>query len=52
MKKINFKAKLKKALVFLMHHTALVIAVCLLLYIVSYFPDLRNWIENFKFKSL
>ena len=52
LKKEDFKKGLKKSLLFIMHHTAIVISVCLLLYIISYFPDLRNWIENFQFKSL
>ena len=51
-RKLNIKKSLKNALSFLMHHTAVVVVICVLLYILSYFSDLRNLIENFEFKSL
>jgi len=51
-KKHSIKSGLKKTFSFLMHHTILVIAVCFILYVVSYFPDIKVWVENFQFKSL
>lgn len=51
-KNLDIKSGFEKAFSFLMHHTAIVILVCFILYIISYSSDLKNWIENFQIKSL
>ena len=43
---------LSRVFLFTMKHTVGVISVCLLLYILTYFSDFREWIENFELKSL
>ena len=43
---------IRRIFLFTMKHTVGVVSVCLLLYILAYFSDLREWLENFELKSL
>ena len=51
-RKEKVKAGIKKAFFFAMRHTVIVISICLVLYAISYIPDLKSGLKNFQIKSL